>query len=108
MKVFLDSAPENLVPELALEAETVLAERWNGWLRPYATAQAFGQFLDAWRRNDPNGIWGYVSEVGDVLVCSRPDDDDPDDEFPQVGATADGTPLYDLTGWVWVDGNQES
>lgn len=29
--VYLDSTPENLVPELALEAEPVLGDRWNGW-----------------------------------------------------------------------------
>lgn len=100
--VYLDSAPENLVPELALRAERLLSERWNGWVRPLATAEAVGAFLDAWRANDPNGIWGYVSEVGETLVCSRSDDDWPADEFPRAGTTADGRPLYDLTGWTWI------
>jgi hypothetical protein len=100
--VYIDSAEENITPELALKAERVLEERWNGWLRPLATADAFGSFLDAWRRNDPNGIWGYVTEVGDTLVCSVIDSDEPADEFPRAGETADGTPLYDLTGWVWI------
>lgn len=80
--VYLDSAPENLVPELGLRVVSILPERWNGWLRPLGTADAFGNFLDAWRRNDPNGIWGWATEVGDTLVCSRSDDDDPADEFP--------------------------
>lgn len=104
MLVYLDSAPENIVPELALVAETVLPQRWNGWLRPVATAAAFGRFLDAWRINDPNGIWGYVTEVGSVLMCTRPDDDEPADEFPRVGALPDGTALYDFSGWAWIDG----
>lgn len=105
MLVYLDSAPENITPELGLCADRVLPERWNGWLRPLATANAFGAFLDAWRSNDPNGIWGYVTEVGDTLVCSRPDDVEPADEFPRAGETSDGAALYDLTGWVWIDGH---
>ncbi|MQW77313.1 hypothetical protein GHK92_15675 [Nocardioides sp. dk4132] len=59
MDVYLDSAPENITPELAPRPERVLDDRWNGWLRPLATAEAFGAFLDAWRCNDPNGTWGY-------------------------------------------------
>jgi hypothetical protein len=106
MDVYLDSAPENLTPELALTAERVLDERWNGWLRPLATADAFGAFLDAWRANDPNGNWGFVSEVGDTLVCTVTDDDEPADVFPRVDQTGDGTPIYDLTGWVWVSRDQ--
>lgn len=102
MDVYLDSAPENITPELALKADRVLGERWNGWLRPLATAAAFGAFLDAWRRNDPNGIWGYATEVGDTLVCSVTDSEEPADEFPLAGETVGGTPLYDLTGWLWV------
>lgn len=108
MYVYLDSAPENITPELALDADHVLPDRWNGWLRPIASAGAFGAFLDAWRANDPNGIWGYVTEVGDTLVSSRPDDDEPADEFPRVGELPDGTPLYDFTGWEWIDGAEQS
>ena len=100
--VYIESAPENITPELALRAERVRDERWTGWRRPLATADAFGRFLDAWRANDPNGIWGYATEVGDTLVCSVIDSDEPADEFPRAGETADGTPLYDFTGWVWV------
>lgn len=102
MDVYLESAPENITPELALKAERVLDERWNGWLRPLATAEALGNFLDAWRRNDPNGIWGYVTEVGDTIVCTVMDSAEPSEEFPRVGETTSGAPLYDLTGWVWV------
>lgn len=104
MDVYLDGSPENLTPELALSAAVVLDDRWNGWLRPLATADAFGTFLDAWRRNDPNGVWGWATEVGDTLVVTRSDDDEPADEFPRAGEAADGTPLYDLSGWVWVSG----
>ncbi|UUW92248.1 hypothetical protein [Pimelobacter simplex] len=103
MDVYLHSAPENFRPELALKAERLLEGRWNGWLRPVATAEAVGMFLDAWRRNDPNGIWGYVTEVGDVLVCSVIDADEPADEFPRCGETLEGVAVYDLTGWVWTD-----
>lgn len=104
MYVYLDSAPENITPELALDATHVLPERWNGWLRPVATARAFGEFLDAWRANDPNGTWGHVTEVGSTLVCTRSDDDEPADEFPQFGERSDGTALFDFTGWAWIDG----
>lgn len=69
-----------------------------------ATVDAFGRFLDAWRANDPNGIWGYVTEVGDRLVCTRSDDEDPADVFPKVGMLPDGVALYDFTGWTWVEG----
>lgn len=106
MHVFLDSAPENMTPELALDAERVLEERWDGWLRPLATADALGRFLDAWRSADRNGIWGHVSEVGDVLVCSRTDDEMPADEFLLAEVLDDGTRLYDLTGWAWVTADQ--
>jgi len=37
MKVYLDSAEENIVPELALDAEYVLPGTWNGWAQPVAT-----------------------------------------------------------------------
>ncbi len=102
MDVYLDSAPENFTPEFALRAVRVLDERWNGWLRPLATADAFGAFLDAWRRNDPNGIWGYVTEVGDTLVGTVGDDEEASDVFPRAGIMADGTALYDLSGWAWT------
>ncbi|WP_406048231.1 hypothetical protein [Kribbella sp. NBC_00889] len=105
-EVYLDDAPENITPELGLKAERVLDERWNGWLRPLATADAFGDFLYAWRRNDPNGTWGYVTEVGDTLIYLRNDDDEPE-EFPRAGETADGAPIYDLTGWVWIAADEQ-
>jgi hypothetical protein len=104
MLVWLDSAPETFVSELALDAVDVLPDKWNGWLRPIATADALGAFLDAWRRNDPNGVWGWATEVGDTLVVTRSDDDDPGDTFSQVGADVEGRALYDLTGWAWTAG----
>ncbi|WP_283615472.1 hypothetical protein [Mycolicibacterium poriferae] len=104
MLVWIDSAPETYVPRLALDAADVLPDRWNGWLRPLATAEAVGAFLDAWRRTDPNGIWGWATEVGDTLIVTRSDDEEPADTFPQVGATGGGAPLYDLTGWAWTTG----
>ena len=103
---YLDSAPENFIPELGLRVVSILPDRWNGWLRPHATADAFGAFLDEWRRNDPNGNWGWASEVGDTLVCSRADDEDPADEFPMVGMPPDGQAVYDFTGWTWVGGSE--
>lgn len=102
MLVWIDSAPETYVPDLALDAVGMLPDRWNGWLRPIATAEAVGAFLDAWRRNDPNGVWGWATSVGDTLVVTRSDDDDPGDTFLQVGVDADGRALYDLTGWAWT------
>lgn len=104
MLVWIDSAPETYVPELGLDAVDVLPDRWNGWLRPIATADALGAFLDAWRRNDPNGVWGWVTEVGDRLIVTRSDDDDPGDAFAQVGTHVRGKALYDLTGWAWTAG----
>lgn len=102
MLVHLDSAAENYARELGLRAETVPPTTWNGWVRPTATAEAVGDFLDAWRLNDPNGTWGWVTEVGDKLVISDSDTDDPTDSFPSVGVDANGVALYDLTGWCWV------
>lgn len=101
MKVYLDSAEENQVPELALEAEYVLPGTWNGWAMPVATAAAFGDFLDRWRANDPNGDWGYATELGDTLISSREDPDSPD-TYSKVGETSDGAALYDLSGMVWI------
>lgn len=101
MLVYLDSAPENIVPELALDAAYVEEETWNGWAQPVATAAAWGDFLDRWRANDPNGDWGYATEVGDTLVSSREEVDDPD-LFPKVGETSDGQALYSLSGLVWI------
>lgn len=101
MKVYLDSAEENIVPELALDAEYVLPGTWNGWAQPVATAQAMGDFLDRWRANDPNGDWGYATEVGDVLICTREDVEGPD-TFRKVGVNSHGEALYDLSGLIWI------
>lgn len=102
VEVCVDSAEENMVSELALAADHVLPDRWNGWVRPIATAAALADFLRRWRHNDPNGVWGEALELQDRLVCSR-SDEDYEDSFPLVGATSAGLRLYDLTGWVWVE-----
>jgi len=100
MEVFIDSAIENFVRDLALRAEGVLDDRWNGWLRPLATAVAVQEFLEAWKANDPNGTWGHVEEKGGLLVAYS--DGEVVDEFPMVGVTASGEMVYDLTGWLWT------
>lgn len=91
-----------MVPALALRADRVLDDRWNGWARPLATAEALSDFLRRWRENDPNGVWGQAYELNGQLACTRSDEDEPE-LFPRAGATSGGVPLYDLTGWVWVE-----
>ena len=97
VEIYLDSEPENMIPRLALHADYVLEETWNGWGRPIATARAFAVFLDSWRANDPNGEWGYVIEPDGNVVMNYQDD-----EFPLVGVSDSGEALYDLSGWTWV------
>lgn len=101
IEVCLESAEENMVSAMALGASMLLDSQWNGWARPLATAAAMRDFLDRWRRNDPNGIWGDAYESDGQLVCTNTDSDDPD-VFPRAGETRHGEPLYDLTGWTWV------
>lgn len=97
MIVYLDSSPENLVDELALEASIVLPDTWNGWARPIATAKAFASFLDAWRENDPNGEWAYAVEVNGHVRLEYEDQD-----FPLYGVTEEGEALFDFSGWTWI------
>lgn len=99
--VCLDSAEENMVPAMALHADHVLDETWNGWARPIATAAALSDFLARWRVNDRHGTWGRITEAGDTLRYQDSDGNDPED-FPRVGATPTGEALYDLSGWVWT------
>lgn len=104
VKIYLDSAEENLVPELALDADHVLPNTGgtgNGRVHPVVTAAALGDFLDRWRANDPHGDWGHVTEVGDTLVSTREDIDAPD-LYARVGVNEQGEALYDLTGMAWV------
>lgn len=101
MDIYLDGC-EEADPDLALDAHAVLPDRWNGWARPLATAAAVGRFLDAWRANDPNGTWGYVTEVDDSLICTRTDSEDYEDIFPKAGVDDTGVAIYDLTGWAWA------
>lgn len=100
-RVCVDSAEENMIPEMALSAHAVLEESWNGWSRPLATALQVEDFLRRWRRNDSNGTWGLAVEIDGSLLVTRPDGEEPD-YFAQRGRRADGSALYDLTGWAWV------
>ena len=99
--VCVDSMEENMVPAMALRAHAVLDETWNGWARPIASAKQMGDFLRRWRANDPNGVWGFAVELDEALLVTRVDGEDPD-YFGTAGFEEDGSPLYDLTGWVWV------
>lgn len=99
--VCVDSLEENMVPQMALRAHAVLHESWNGWARPLATVAEMADFLRRWRANDRNGIWGFAVDLGDTLLVTRSDGEEPD-YFATAGTRSDGTPLYDLTGWVWV------
>ena len=101
IEMCLESSEENMVSAMALRASVLLDSRWNGWARPLATAAAMADFLDRWRRNDPNGTWGDVIESDRQLIYTDSDADEPD-VFPQAGETRHGEPLYDLTGWMWV------
>ena len=64
-------------------------------------AKQMGDFLRRWRANDPNGVWGFAVELDEALLVTRVDGEDPD-YFGTAGFDVDGSPLYDLTGWVWV------
>lgn len=99
--VCLDSAPENICEALALRAAYMLDGTWNGFGQPVATADAMGDFLDRWRSNDPNGDWGFPTEVGDTLIVTRTEADEPD-VYPKVGIDAQGAALYDLSGLIWL------
>lgn len=99
--VCLDSAPENICEAMALKAAYMLEGTWNGFGQPVATAEAMGDFLDRWRVNDPNGDWGFPTEVGDTLIVTRTEVDEPD-VYPKVGVDAQGHPLYDLSGLIWL------
>lgn len=101
VRVCVDSAEENMVPAMALNAEYVLDGAWNGWARPVATAGAFEDFLAHWRANDRHGTSGQAMEVGSVLRYEGTDGDEPEN-FPRVGTSTSGAALYDFTGWVWV------
>lgn len=51
--------------QLALRPITY-AKPWNGWAVPVVAANEYARFVDAWARNDPNGIWGSVIEGDDL------------------------------------------
>lgn len=99
--VCVDSLEENMVPAMALAAHTVLPESWNGWARPLAATSEVAAFLGRWRANDRNGVWGFAVDLGDALLVTRSDGEEPD-YFAPAGCREDGVALFDLTGWVWV------
>jgi len=104
--VCLDSEPENMTPALALRCHA-LAGTWNGWIAPLATAEAFATFIDAWRRNDPNGDWGWVFEhtnrhTGATRLVLEDAEGAVTDTFDAYGTDAEGRTLYNLSGWRWV------
>lgn len=100
--VYLDSAPENITPELALHARYVQEETWNGWAQPVTGAAEVDDFVARWQANDPNGQWGQVTETPAGLQVSRDDPDENPDVFRAVGHDDHGQTLYDLSGWVWL------
>lgn len=102
-KVYLDQPDDERTDELALHAVRIDGY-WNGFAIPVVTAAEFARFITAWRRNDPNGMWGEGSDSvreGDGALIF----DDGESDEPQVWAVtdtdADGTALYALDGWVW-------
>lgn len=99
--VCLESAPENICEAMALRAAYMLEGTWNGFGQPIATAEAMGDFLDRWRVNDPNGDWGYPTEIGDTLIVTRTEVDQPD-AYLKVAEDAQGRALYDLSGLIWL------
>jgi hypothetical protein len=99
--VCVDSAEENMVVALALNAHHTLDGTWNGWARPVATAADFADILAQWRLNDVHGTWGEAHETLEGLVYQDMEGNDPD-VFPEVATSAEGNALYDLSGWVWV------
>ena len=76
--VCVESGEENMVSAMALHAHCLLPGTWNGWARPVATAREVADFLARWRRNDPNGVWGYAVDVDGALLVTRSDAEDPD------------------------------
>ena len=99
--VCLDSAEENMVPAMALNADRVLDQTWNGWARPIATAAAFDDLLARWKLNERHGTWGEVFVAEDALRYQDAEGSDAE-YFPRAGTSESSEALYDLTGWVWV------
>jgi len=67
---------------------------------PIATEEQVGDFVHAWKINDPNGAWGEVFECIEnghsALAVTVSDSHDPDD-WAYYPAVADG--LFNLAGW---------
>jgi hypothetical protein len=101
VNLHLDSTDdENRIDALALHAVRIEDTRWNGFPIPVATAAEFRRFVDAWHRNDPNGLWdsGKVVEADGALIY---DIEDYRDVWSAVGVDGDGVALYALDGWTW-------
>lgn len=101
VKVYIDA--EDTIYAPALEAVMVNATRWNGWLVPVVTEQAFRDFIAASKADDPNGTYDVrgIMVTDEGLIYST-GDHDYDDMWPMVGETSDGTPVYALAGWCWI------
>jgi hypothetical protein len=100
--VFL-SSEETCNPLLALQAVYVSAEKWNGFLQPSATADAFGRFLAAWHEHRPDANFGEFRVTDDGLLYRHATETWEDAElFPFDGTTDDDVPVYLLSGWQWV------
>ena len=105
----LDTEDPSTAPTITAIAE---GPRWNGWRSPVVTAAAMRAFVAHWRSIDPNGTWGEVREMAPadgvpVLVVTRSDSDDPDDWDVWPGEYVDnGTPVYEVSGWVWTGADQ--
>ncbi len=102
-RAYLDMPEDRDTPGLEF---VFLGPTWNGMEAPRATEAQFRAFIDAWRVNDPNGVWGKVTVDNDGnLVHHRSDvaadDTDYDDVFTRVGRTAENQPIYAIEGWVF-------
>lgn len=104
-RVYIDGPEEENYDRLGLEY-VFLGPRWNGFEAPRCTEAQFRAFVEEWKRNDPNGVWGEVT-VNDAgnLVHHRSDvhedDSGEDDEFGPVGRTDDNQVIYAIEGWVF-------
>jgi hypothetical protein len=97
-------AIDELPDELLLHAHS-LADEWNGWAVPVATAAEFRRYVSQWAANDRNGTWspdGIVEGDGALIYGVAPWDESDRDVWSVVGRDESGAALYALAGWVWV------
>lgn len=90
--VRLSSTGDDVDASLHLRAHELLPDG------PLVTADDFRAFIAAWRRNDPNGTFGSVTECGGQLHHTYYEDDP--DVFGQFGSARDGTALYLISGFA--------